>query len=165
MRNKKQFIPSISWLATIIVCLLLVGGTAVVVFWPRQAGSEEYRHYSEMEGVKASYFKDFRINDTLTVDVTLLEAEDSDSWETLVSDFNVPELPLKFKEKIRNGEDVILSKFIMDSIQTASSFGMLNAVIVTSFLSRTLTIFHITTDEELHAIMQYNYPSLKYKNN
>ena len=79
---------------TLLSCLILVGLAYTVVRWPRTVPLEEcsevYKRYSEVEGVRATYVKDYRVNDTLTVGVTLLEATDTAGWEYLLQAFNVP---------------------------------------------------------------------------
>ena len=50
--------------------------------------SEVYKQYCDVEGVRATYIQDFRVNDTLTVGVTLLEATDSAGWGYLLEAFN-----------------------------------------------------------------------------
>ena len=57
--------------------------------------SEVYNRYKDVPGVNAAYIKDYRVNDSVTVSVTLLEASDSASWAGLKQDFNVVDsLPL-----------------------------------------------------------------------
>lgn len=52
--------------------------------------SELYLRYEHADGIKASFIKDYRINDTLTLDVTLLQATDSAGWQQLIEDFEIP---------------------------------------------------------------------------
>ena len=56
-----------------------MGGGAAIKFLPRTVPysqcSEVYKRYCEVEGIRATYLKDYRLNDTVTVGVTLLEAE------------------------------------------------------------------------------------------
>ena len=78
---------------TLLVCLLIVGSGAGVLLWPRTVPlaqcSEVYRLYVNNPSIRASFIKDFRINDSVSVDVTLLEAVDSNGWNTLVTDMNL----------------------------------------------------------------------------
>ena len=81
---------------TLIICLLSLGVAVVVARCPRtvpyEQCSEVYKRYSKVEGVRATYIKDFRVNDTVTVGVTLLEATDSAGWEYLINKFNMQEM-------------------------------------------------------------------------
>ena len=161
MRRSNTSKLSGSWIVTIIVCLLIVGSATVVAYLLHHSGSEEYRHYAKMEGIKAYYFKDFQINDTLSINATLLEAEDSSTWQLLLSDFEILEIPPRILQKVQTGEDVVLTKYIINSdttlsVQTDNKF---EAVVAVSLLTHTLTVFHITTDDERLAIMRYNYSS------
>ncbi len=82
---------------TLTVCLLIVLGTLTVKLWPRTVPfdqcSDLYKQYVAVEGINATYIKDYKVNDTVFVDVTLLEAIDSTGWEILKRDFDVPVPP------------------------------------------------------------------------
>ena len=76
-----------------ILVIVVVMGVAVaakylygaVSYW---RASDVYKQYCDVEGVRATYIQDFRVNDTLTVGVTLLEATDSAGWGYLLEAFN-----------------------------------------------------------------------------
>ena len=81
--------------ALVVVTAILVGLAvryvpSVVPYWQC---SEVYKRYKDVEGIKASYVKNFPLNDTLTIGVTLLEATDSAGWEVLQRDFELIPLP------------------------------------------------------------------------
>ena len=161
MRRSNASKLSGSWIVTIVVCMLIVGSAAVIAYLLHSSGSEEYRHYAKMEGIKAYYFNDFQINDTLSIDVTMLEAEDTTAWQLLLSDFEIPEMPTQFLQKVQMGEDVVFTKYIFnsDTTQSLPTNKKYEAVVAISLLTHTLTVFHITTDDERLAIMRYNYSS------
>lgn len=148
-----------SWPITILICLLLLGGGAVVIFWPRtvpfEQCSEIYQKYANVEKVKASFIKDFKVNDTVFVDVTLLEAIDSTGWDILKTDFKVPPPPLELQPLIDNGEDLLFTKHIPKYIANTSAFPY--DLLVISHLTHTLTVFHINSDIEKHAVFNHNY--------
>ncbi len=148
-----------SWPITILICLLLLGGGAVVIFWPRtvpfEQCSEIYKKYANVEKVKASFIKDFKVNDTVFVDVTLLEAIDSVGWDILKTDFKVPPPPLELQPLIDNGEDLLFTKHIPKYIANTSAFPY--DLLVISHLTHTLTVFHINSDIEKHAVFNHNY--------
>ena len=84
------------WLNRLInslIFILIVGGMLIYLHFSRTVPwkecSEVYKKYSRVEGVKATYIKDYRLNDTLTVGVTLLEATDSAGWAYLCGEFNI----------------------------------------------------------------------------
>ena len=50
-----------------------------------------YERYKDNPHVKASYLRDFRVNDTLAVDALLLQATSDSAFCALLRDFGVPE--------------------------------------------------------------------------
>ena len=81
-------------LLTVLVCSFLVGVALVYRYMqyvvPYWQCSEVYKRYHKVEGVQATYIKNYPVNDTLTIGVTLLEATDSAGWEYLLQAFNIP---------------------------------------------------------------------------
>lgn len=156
------------WLITVLLGFLIMGVGTWVLSWPRTVPfsqcSEIYQKYAGNPGIDASFVKNFRINDTLNVDVTVLKATDSVGWATMLSDFNIPTPPPVFMQRISNGEDVIFCKFILDNDTThiSSSGTRTNAIIAISRIKHTLTFFNITQKSHKQAILQYNFP---YPNN
>ena len=63
-----------------VVCLAVYRCHTV----PLSQCSEVYRRYHDLPGIQASFIKDKQINDTLRVDMTLFEAEDSTSFASLL---------------------------------------------------------------------------------
>ena len=91
-----------SRILTLLLCLLLLGAGAAVILTPRTVPYEQcsdiYRKYAEMDGIEASFIKDYRINDTAFIDATVLEATTDSAWAVLQKDFNIPIIPKKHKE-------------------------------------------------------------------
>lgn len=148
-----------SWPITILICLLLLGGGAVVIFWPRtvpfEQCSEIYQKYANVEKVKASFIKDFKVNDTVFVDVTLLEAIDSTGWDILKRDFEVASLPPELQQLVDNGEDLVFTKSIPKSEMDKSDFP--NDLLAISHMIHTVTVFHINSEIEKYAVLNHNY--------
>lgn len=142
-----------SWPITLLVCLLIIGGGTLVLGWPRTVPfdqcSDLYKQYVAVEGINATYIKDYKVNDTVFVDVTLLEAIDSTGWDILKKDFEVPNLPLELQQLIDNGEDLVFTKMISEP---AASH-----LLAISYLTKTLTVFHIENDAEKHAVKYHNF--------
>ena len=147
-----------SWLFTFTVCLLLVGGAIAVVFWPRQYGSEIYQYYSNIKGIKASYFENYRINDTVFVDITLLEAVDSIGWNILCEDFNIIKLDSVSQKKVDNGKDLVFTKqtSIKDLSKSYISVSEDTVLRAVSFLRKEVSVFHTKNKKERHAVFYYN---------
>ena len=98
----------------VIALLALVDATAICIWQhhkhtvPWDECSEVYRRYADTPGVNAAYIKDYQVNDTVTVSVTLLEAIEPAGWETLKNDFNIKEFENdKIKEAIESGKDIL----------------------------------------------------------
>lgn len=73
----------------IVICgALLIRYRMFIV--PFRQCSETYQRYDGQPGIEATFIKDFRINDSLSVCATLLEAQDSATWNRLMHEFNVP---------------------------------------------------------------------------
>ena len=150
------------WIITVLVCLLIVGGGAGVLLWPRTVPlgqcSEVYKTYANYPSIKASFIKDFRINDSVTVDVTLLEAVDSNGWNTLVTDMNLGIQDSSTRSDIANGMDLITVKQVKKGVYSkpiATSSGNVD-IVATSHLRKEVSIFHSKDRKEKHAIWFYN---------
>ena len=80
-----------------LAALLVVGAVAMWRFVPRALSYDEcspvYRHFADMqlEGVRVVYVKDKRVNDTLRIPATLLQAETDRGWQLLDSIFGYSE--------------------------------------------------------------------------
>ena len=111
-----------------------------------------------MEDVSASFIKDYKVNDTVYVDVTLLEATDSVGWVTLKKDFDIPNPSPNFQQRIDSGKNMIGVKIIPKSIAVdTTSKEYPNNLLAISYLNHTLTIFHIKNDVEKHAVKYHNF--------
>ncbi len=92
------------WPIKVLATVVVVGVALAVKFLfcavPYWQSSEVYKKYKDVEGIRASYVKDFRVNDTLTVAVTLLEATDSAGWEYLKQAFAISTEMVRAAEKI-----------------------------------------------------------------
>ena len=99
-----------SWTAVILLCLLLVAGAAVIVLTPRTVPFDEcsplYRQYAGHEDIEATFVKDYPVNDTTLVDVTLLSATTDSAWVSLCQEFILPEYPDAFRENVIHGNSV-----------------------------------------------------------
>ena len=153
-----------NWPITLLICILLLGWGGIVLLWPRtvpfEQCSEIYQKYANEEDIKATFIKDYKVNDTVFVDVTLLEATDSVGWNILKKDFEVPALPPELQQLVDNGEDLVFTKMIPKPKIDTSDFP--NDLLAISHLSHTLTVFHIKSDIEKHAVYNHNYKEEKF---
>ena len=148
-----------SWPITLLVCLLILGGGGLILGWPRTVPfdqcSDLYKQYVAVEGINATYIKDYKVNDTVFVDVTLLEAIDSTGWDILKKDFEVASLPPELQQLVDNGEDLVFTKSIPKSEIDKSDFP--NDLLAISHMIHTVTVFHINSEIEKYAVLNHNY--------
>ena len=61
--------------------------------------SEVYNRYKDRSDLRVAFVKDYRIDDSTTVDVTTLTAKDSAGWESLMREMNKPESLIELMRK------------------------------------------------------------------
>ena len=156
----------------IILCVVAVLVAVLVKRCPRtvpyEQCSEVYKRYSRVEGVRATYVKDYRINDTLTIGVTLLEATDSAGWKYLLQKFNISQEMQTVFEQVDFG--VMSWNSPKDNPEVrATTVGECRDVSLTdkdieicacSFRERKICVFHTQSEEEILAIDNYNYDNM-----
>lgn len=142
MNKKKIIYPTLLF--------LVIAGVAIGVrLWPRTVPdaqcSELYEKYAEVEGIRATFIKDYCVNDSVTVDVTVLEAKDSARWQQMLDDFNIYQMTPK--ELALYGDDMY--KRVRVAIRPSYDYkGLpdsnqdLNDVISISFPQRQICVFH-----------------------
>ena len=148
-----------SWLITILVCLVLLGGGGAVLLLPQVVPfdqcSDVYKRYAKMDGVDATFIKDYKVNDSVVVSATLLETEDTCMWEKLCEDMHIPsitKIPEEFKDLFlsKNTFGYIVEK---DSSLIAEKDMCLKNLYVYSRMDMTICIFHSLTEEQYDAII------------
>ena len=149
---KKNNLICVVLFVTVVVAMLAWGYLARVV--PYWQCSEVYKRYSRVEGVRATYMKDYRINDTLTIAVTLLEATTDSGWAMLQEDFNVPVVPKEYEELFCGDSNKVSVEGVPKKVPLY--FGedtIYNDLIVTSRYRRTIAHFVITSREQKRLII------------
>ena len=151
-----------SWPITLLVCLLIIGGGAVVLLWhrtvPLQECSEIYQTYAGVENVKASFIKDYKVNDAVFVNVTLLQSIDSTSWSTLSNDFNIPKLDSEMQQLINDGYDMVFTRQVSkhDYSHVVKGYSPDVELLAISYLMKSICVFHVKNEDEIHAVLYYN---------
>ena len=148
--------------ALIVVSVLVVGFVVwylppAIAYW---RSSDVYKRYSRVEGVRATYIKDFPLNDTLTVAVTLLEATDSAGWERLKEGFAVIPIPpevLAYCDS--NTIDVWLAAKHDYSLR-ADSVLLNNDLIAMNYMKHIISVFILESVDQKEAILHYQAKSL-----
>lgn len=131
-------------------------------FFPPRAVSELYTKYAGTAGLNAAFVKDYRVNDTVFVDVTLLEATTDSAWEMLQTDFNIPIIPEEYRELVagNNSIDFRLApktdpRLPMDSVAEN------NDAIVVSRNKQTVCVFHISSKKQINDIFYSKLEGIK----
>ena len=155
------------YLLCFLVATVLSLGTVVAWrLWPRPLPPEEcselYRAYMDTPGVDATFIKDFQVNDTVTVDVTMLQATDSAGWEMLMTDLNFSD---EIKEAInlwRQHNFVLMRFFPKGHMDLPPDTVFLNNdILAIDWAEQTLAIFHITDRIQSKAIISYHLDIVK----
>lgn len=145
------------WLVSLVLVVAAAAATAVKL-WPRVEVSDLYRTYADMPGIDATFLHNFRINDTTTVDVTILQANDSTSWEKLKIEFGLPALPAEFMKMIEGKNDFIMTYIAAsDYKEQFKKIGIEEMdVIAGNYTRKNIGIFHVRSKEQQHALLHYN---------
>jgi hypothetical protein len=142
----------------VAICVVTVAVVLCIKYVPRavpwEECSEVYKRYSRVEGVRATYVKDFRVNDTLTVGVTLLEATTDSGWAALQRDFGLPVIPKEYEERLCGDSNRVSHKFVSKSVPLVSDGDTLsNDLITISYYKQTICHFVIMSKEQKKAIL------------
>jgi hypothetical protein len=147
------------WIIAFIV--LTAVGVGCVAWWryvrPQQQVSDLYRCYEHADGIAASYIHNYPVNDTLSLDVTLLEATTDSSWQVLCADFAISRV---VEEMVQINPDLVFCRQVSRHDYTQVIYGdHPNAELLTiSCSSKTLAIFHTHTPTEIRAVLYYTWP-------
>ena len=146
------------WYKTLLVAAaVLAVGVAVWRYTaPQRHVSDLYRRYENADGIAASYIHNFPVNDTLTLDVTLLEATTDSAWQALCADFAISDIV----ETIEGIDPhAIFSRQVNrhDYAQIVRGDSPDAEILAISCDSKTLSIFHTSNAAERHAVFHHNY--------
>lgn len=160
--NKKRF-----WTVIAIVAVIEVLAIALVQQWryifPSHEVSEIYTRYENTDGIDASFIKDFRVNDSVFIDVTLLEAKDSAGWALLCKDFAISDV-VKVMQHI--DKDIIISRQVSkdDYTQVLESYTPDAEMLAFSYVDKEISIFHTNNEKEHHAVYYHNFDESTFNN-
>lgn len=140
-------------LCFLVATVLSLGAVVAWRLWPRPLPPEEcselYRTYRDTPGIDATFIRGFQVNDTVSVDVTLLQATDSAGWETLVTDFQVR------RESLTGRNDHIITRKAKrgHTDRQIDTIPENNDLILIADGMRKISIFHITDKRQLYQII------------
>ena len=155
-REKKKHIA-----ICVVACTAVVLVTAICRLWPRPVPLEEcsevYKRYHKVEGVRATYVKNYPVNDTLTVGVTLLEATTDSGWAMLQEDFGLPVIPKELEELFCGDSNKVSVKCIPKKTPLYMGGDTLaNDWIAISRYKRRICHFVIESKEQMRLILHKN---------
>ena len=119
-----------------------------------------YEKYKDSPGIKASYLRDYPINDTLAVDVTTLQATDSAGWETLKKDFQIVDFSAEAIERMKASHNIIAirmtSKNTLGAPSDTSNLDN-NNILAIDYQKHNVGYFYTRNKEENFQILHYHY--------
>ena len=151
-----------------VLLLLLAAVTAWRMRSEPVEGSELYQRYKDQPGVRVGFIKDFPLNDTLTCDVTTFEALTVEGWQWMQKAYIIDSTARSEVWPGENADNVIIcwqSKRFHPEVRGGSKeLGDSVDYNLASLHYRWLTVYHVTSDEEISAVTNYyviyqvNYP-------
>lgn len=154
------------WLLTALLCLLVAGACVAYRVWPRtvpfEQCSEVYQRYSDLPGIQASFIKDKQINDSVRVDVTLLQATDSTAWSILQDSLGYARLAPEEHEYLMKHKGIrmkLISKGYVDN--PMDSVFLNNDLVAIDGTNRVIGIFNLTDSNQYNAIIRKNIRDIK----
>ncbi len=150
------------WAITILAFLIVVLGGIAYRHWPRAVPWEEcstlYRHYAHADGIEATFLRGYRVNDTLAIDVTLLQATDSAGWQHLRKDIKISDYEEElFRQKTVAGINIMV---ICGACSTKDQY------VVASMRDRYACVFHTSNlefrEQIKEAIIEHTFQSTKH---
>ena len=145
-----------SWLITILVCLLILGWGGAVLLLPQVVPfdqcSEVYKRYADMDGVDATFIKDYKVNDSVFVDVTLLVATTDSAWLLIQHDFNLEIPPQEMIGFLGHNFVEVWAAPKRDYSLPMDSVLLNNDLLAVSWSERRISVFSIETMQQMHSL-------------
>lgn len=144
--NKKHFwliVGVMAFLEVLIICLVLQWK----YLFPSREVSELYARYADVEGVEASFIKDYRVNDSVFVDVTVIEANNDSAWAVLKREYKIPELTSEEISNMEKGSSCIAFCRLHKKDET-KKYNNENTMVVAMHNDRTIYVFYLKTKEQ-----------------
>ncbi len=143
--------------ALLVAAAVLAVGVAVWRYTaPQRHVSDLYLRYENADGIAASYIHNYHVNDTIRIDVTLLEATTDSAWQALCTDFALSDIVEELKEV---APSAVFSRQVSrhDYSQVVLGDSPDAEILAISCDSKTFAVFHTRNAAEMHAVFCYNY--------
>jgi len=155
MSNQKKNLKF--WLIFAILLAVALAAITVAHRWhrifPSNEVSELYTRYAGVEGMEVSFAKDYRVNDTLRVDVTLIETSDDNTWDNLCQDLHIAsikDIPEEYRELFISNST--FEHFIKEDPLTPDSDSLMD-LYVYSRKQKSVCVFHSISEKQYDAII------------
>ena len=148
------------WIVVVLIGLLLSAITSAVIYWrhtvPLAETSEVYRQYRHQPGVRAAFIRQMPINDTLRLDMTLLEAEDSAAFADLLRAMGERE---EFIQDMATLREIHINQENGYNIRYTGNWKSPSGIEqeVSYFpVRRCVAVFHTISEKEMDAVFERN---------
>jgi len=142
--NKKRF-----WQVIFILAIVEAIAFCVVLQWkyifPSKEVSDLYTRYENVDGLDVSYIKDYKINDTVFVSVTILEATTDSAWLTLRHDFNLEVPPQEMIDFLGHNSVEVWAAPKGNYAMPMDSILLNNDLLAVSWSERRISVFSVET--------------------
>ena len=151
------------WILPMAVGLVAALLTVIVIRAPRTVPlaetSEVYRQYRHLPGVRAAFIHQMPINDTLRLDMTLLEAEDSAAFADLLIKMGKSEEFIKELMYFQDKENTRFSNACLrGNPGTVGDTDMTKNEVISFFPGRkTVAVFHTLSEKDGNVVLNKSY--------
>lgn len=118
--------------------------------FPSDEVSQQYARFADVKGLDVSFVKKYRVNDSLIVDVTLIEANDSVEWDFVCEELGIlpaSKIPDEYKAMFFS-DCSFEHKSIIDSTSSDEAGYPLRDVYVYSRKRMEMCIFHSLSQKQ-----------------
>lgn len=144
------------WGVFFIILAVALGVITLIYRWhrifPTHEVSEIYSRYAKEEGIDAAFVKDYRVNDSVTVDVTVLGATTDSAWSVLKKEYKIPELTSEEISNMEKGSPCIAFCGLHKKDET-TKYNNENTMVVAMHNDRTIYVFYSKTKEQKDNLM------------
>ena len=119
----------------------------------KQPESALYRHYAAQQELKVAQVNGFNLNDTVHVDVVMLQAESEQAWQQLTEEFNI---------RCEEGTSSWLGETDNPALRTQWTGNPVMRVIA-SYSRHTIGFYLIETEAQFDALIDYQLEKTKNK--
>ena len=168
-RNKLIVVAVVS--ACLLAVLLGVFNLCRYYFPMPGPTSDLFERYKDNPHIRATYLRNFQVNDTLRVDVTLLQATDSVGWHCLMLDFGYTEEMIEaYNESVKRMKNRPIHQFVRFTVDKNDYSKRLppddvnSRQVIGSYKNQTFSVYHTDKFEIKDIIAKKELKNLNPKN-